>query len=71
MSLGEHENPIRRAGPGKLLCPAINANPSRMSRSILASLVLLAVTPLHGAAPAPFVQDRFVVGMWVAAARPW
>ncbi|MEI8045161.1 MAG: hypothetical protein WCL11_27360 [Verrucomicrobiota bacterium] len=68
MSLSEHENPVWRAGPGKLLRPAINANPNRMIQSFLASLVLLAFTPLHGATPAPFVQDRFVVGMWVPPA---
>ena len=39
-----------------------------MPQAILTSLVFLAVATLYGATPAPFVQDRFVVGMWVPPA---
>ena len=39
-----------------------------MSRIILTFLALLAVSNSPGASPARFVQDRFVVGMWVPPA---
>ena len=43
-------------------------NPDLMKTAILTSLALLAASCLVGAGPSRFVQDRFVIGMWVPPA---
>ena len=43
-------------------------NPDLMKTAFLTSLALLTASCLVGAGPSRFVQDRFVIGMWVPPA---
>lgn len=46
----------------------MHKNPNHMNIGVLIAFILVAASSVFGASPSRFVQDRFVIGMWVPPA---